>query len=441
MFLELNLESFLADHLSESDRPDGVNTRLGVGGSMDKMPRLVSLGALLLSIIVLGVTFFKVLAPFLMPMFLAAMTAVICQPLFRYFLAKTPQNVPLAAGLTTGALLAAFLIPFIVITTLASLQLYSFAADADEKSLRRVAEYGVEFVNRFRPEDEHLTVAQAASYMSAWLKSSLTSLGDKSLGAAGTTLGALSGFAGYIATMTIGMVVYGMALYYFFADGPNLLRISKEMIPVDLSHQDSLLMEFSKVVQGVVVATFLAAVGQGVATTVALAFLGFPHLFALGALATFAALIPVAGTPIVWIPCAIWLFMHGRVVECVGLVAYCSLFVGFLDNVIRTYVLNSNVKLHPLLAFISVLGGIQALGLWGVFIGPIIACCLYALIKIFNIELAELAKFRQSNNSAMGGTEAGGTAGSATVPADSEVVVQAAGAPVVTPSTIGSQPQ
>ncbi|WP_437193001.1 AI-2E family transporter [Planctomicrobium sp. SH527] len=363
---------------------------------MDKMPRLVSLGALLLSIIILGITFFKVLAPFLMPMFLAAMTAVICQPVFRYFLAKMPQNVPLAAGITTGALLAAFLVPLTVVTTLASLQLYAFAADADEKSLRRVAEYGVEIVNRFRPEDEQLTVAEAASYMSGWMKNSLTSIGDKSLGAAGTTLGALSGFAGYIAAMTIGMIVYGMALYYFLSDGPNLLRISKEMIPVDLSHQNSLLMEFSKVVQGVVVATFLAAVGQGIATTAALAFLGFPHLFALGALATFAALIPVAGTPIIWIPCAIWLFMHGRVAECIGLVLYCSLFVGFLDNVIRTYVLNSNVKLHPLLAFISVLGGIQALGLWGVFIGPIIACCLYALIKIFNVELADLAKSRQA---------------------------------------------
>ena len=53
----------------------------------------------------------------------------------------------------------------------------------------------------------------------------------------------------------------------------------------------------------------------------------------------------------------------------------------------RLYVLNSDVKLHPLLAFISVLGGLQWLGLWGVFIGPVVASCLHALIEIFNTEL------------------------------------------------------
>jgi hypothetical protein len=60
--------------------------------------------------------------------------------------------------------------------------------------------------------------------------------------------------------------------------------------------------------------------------------------------------------------------------------------------VIRAYVLNSSVELHPVLAFVSVLGGLQALGLWGVFIGPVIASCLYAAAQIFNQELAAYAK-------------------------------------------------
>ena len=49
--------------------------------------------------------------------------------------------------------------------------------------------------------------------------------------------------------------------------------------------------------------------------------------------------------------------------------------------------LNSDVKLHPLLAFVSVLGGLQWVGVWGVFAGPVIASCLYALLKIFKEEL------------------------------------------------------
>jgi predicted PurR-regulated permease PerM len=67
-----------------------------------------------------------------------------------------------------------------------------------------------------------------------------------------------------------------------------------------------------------------------------------------------------------------------------------------LDNVVRAWVLKTDTKLHPLLAFVSVLGGIQTLGLWGVFVGPIVASCLYALIRIFNTELTALSQERQA---------------------------------------------
>src|SRR5205823_3324144 len=60
------------------------------------------------------------------------------------------------------------------------------------------------------------------------------------------------------------------------------------------------------------------------------------------------------------------------------------------------YVLHTNVKLHPLLAFVSVLGGIQVMGLWGIFIGPIVASCLHALVKIFNSELEAFSAEQQA---------------------------------------------
>jgi len=388
---------------------------------MKDMPRLISLGVLLVLIVALGSTFYRVLAPFFIPLLLAAMTAILVQPVFRYFLKKFPANLPVAAGLTTGALLAAIMIPLMTITILSSLQLYSFAADTDAKSIERALEKGVELFNHYRAEDEQITAAEASQKISEWFKSLLTDIGDKSMGtAAGSTLGAVTGVFGFFATLAISLLIYGMALYFFLADGAQFLSTTKSLIPVDTTYQEELVAEFCKVVQGVVIATFLAALGQGLATVAALGFLGFHNLFALGALATFSALIPLLGTWIVWVPCAIWLFTHQRVTEGVILSAYCILFVGFIDNIIRTYVLNSNVKLHPLLAFISVLGGIQALGLWGVFIGPIIACCLYALIKIFNTELKEMSLERNG----------AGTAKSAVPVGDFPVVAAAAPAAV-----------
>ena len=87
-----------------------------------------------------------------------------------------------------------------------------------------------------------------------------------------------------------------------------------------------------------------------------------------------------------------WLMWNGHWIQASLLSVYGIAVVGMLDNAVRTYILNTDAKLHPLLALISVLGGLQAMGLWGMFIGPIIASCLHALVKIFNHELTVLSK-------------------------------------------------
>jgi predicted PurR-regulated permease PerM len=149
----------------------------------------------------------------------------------------------------------------------------------------------------------------------------------------------------------------------------------------------------------VVLATFLAAFVQGLATTLALQVCGLGHFVIFLALSTVAALIPLAGTWIVWGPCAVWLAAQGHVGSAICLALYGILVVGLLDNVVRTYVLNTDAQLHPLLAFVSVLGALQVMGLWGVFIGPIVASCLYALLQIFNTELSDLATLKRQPHS------------------------------------------
>lgn len=447
---------------------------------MVSMRRKVSLAVLLSLILVLGAAFFRVVAPFLLPLFLAGMTAVVCQPLFRYFLMRTKDRIAIASALTTATILAAILIPIITGVLMATLQLYTFGArisfdsrwslprsapvgsvtpqqepdsatataisNVDDESitdvqpemkevnaeeadndLRAVAdqqseniekaadasavsaipvesrhtqsffEDAVTYVNQWLPAELQRSPIQVAEEIRHRLSAFMHNVGDRSLGrAAGTTFGILAGTAGTIVAGLIGVMMYVVALYYFLADGTTLLMAAEKLIPVHAKYQRQLLEQFAMVVRSVVVATFLAALAQGIATTLALWFFGFDHLFVLLILATVTALIPIAGTWIVWVPCCVILFAGGHWFQASLLAIYGAAFVGFLDNVVRTYILNSDTKLHPLLAFISILGGIQVMGLWGVFIGPIIASCLHALVKIFNHELQELTQDREN---------------------------------------------
>lgn len=410
------------------------------------MARLVSLLILTVLIVFLGITFYQVIAPFLLPLFLAGVVTVLCQPLFRHFQRRTGQRTRLAAALTTASILAIVLLPLLVGILVGSLQLYTLTRSTldghrlnptvakvrqqisrplDREALFERTQPILEVLSgETNPQEQEAFLNRQLDQFEANLRGQLKALSERSLGvAAGRTLGTTFDFLGASISVLIALMIFTVALYYFLADGPALLAASEEMIPVHAEYQRQLLQEFAKVVRAVVLATFLAAIAQGLVTSASLYAVGFPHFVILFIVATCVSLIPLAGAWLVWLPCAIWLATLGEWGAAAFVTAVGALIVGPMDNVIRAYILHNDAKLHPLLAFVSVLGGLQMMGLWGVFIGPIVACFLHALVLIFNKELKEFSKMR------LGGEEAA----AAMVP--QEAAVHAAASSEAAPSS------
>lgn len=379
------------------------------------LTRYVSLAILVLLLVVLGATFIRVIVPFLLPLFLAAVVALIANPIYRYFLGRTGDRPRMAAGLATGGLVMAIIVPIFIGVTIGALQMFDVAERIlSDASVRNAVEsikdgeiYETVVVQLERlfplvgPNEGELTEEQLAELREQRLQQRAEELrvstqnairrlaiATLSPGTAMTTVDMAAKFG----WMLMSLLTFIIALYYFFFEGPKLIEYAIELTPVNVAHQRTLFDEFGKAIRAVVTATLLAAVAQGLATSLALWALGFNHFFLFTIVGTFAALIPLAGTWLVWLPCAVYLFYIGSWGWALMLCLYGFAVVGTLDNVIRAYVLHSDAKLHPLLAFVSVLGGLQVMGLWGVFIAPVVACCLYALIRIFNEELVELTR-------------------------------------------------
>ena len=52
------------------------------------------------------------------------------------------------------------------------------------------------------------------------------------------------------------------------------------------------------------------------------------------------------------------------------------------DNIVRPYVLKGGAELHPLVGFVAAFGALDAIGFYGVFIGPVVAGLFFALLPI-----------------------------------------------------------
>lgn len=418
---------------------------------MPPLARLISLGILTVLIVALGITFYHVLAPFLLPLFLAWVTAILCRPLYLWSVEKTNGRPRLAAGLTTTGLLLVVLLPLVVGTVFAAAQLIELATTTigdrewREKALSITDDPRIlELARRFKPylvelppekvelptEDDDLEVVdpgyrpptrdeindpfleseepsteagpdldeeseELEARIVASLRASLRYVGGRTIGVVSEVPGVALGLLGRIVSLLVALVIFAIGLYYFLCDGPELLAAAENLIPVHIDYQRELLERFDQVVRAVVLSTFLSALAQGMLTTFALWLVDFDHLMVLFVLSSLAAMIPLAGTWVIWAPCAAWLAWHEQTYGGAAfLVIFGIVIVGTVDNVIRTYVLNSSAKLHPLLAFVSVLGGLQVMGLWGVFIAPVVAACLHALIQIFNAELRAFSSER-----------------------------------------------
>ena len=358
------------------------------------MNRVISLSVLLALIILLGGMLFQVIAPFILPLFLAAVLAVICQPLHTYFLRKCGKRRSIAAALSTLTVLALIVVPLVVGTFISAVQLYSLAEqhlDGDwHRSLDLLWTRTITpAIERLQPLIPGGLTEERIDEWKLQFGASLQSLAGQ---LAGRTFQYASSTVGMFVSLTVAAGIFITALYYFLADGPDLISAAENMIPVPVDHQRRLCERFATVVRAVVTATFLAALIQGFATTIALQLCGIGHFWIFLAVATIASLIPLVGAWIVWVPCAVWLVLHGDWVAASLLTVWGVCVVSMLDNGVKIYVLQNDTDLHPLLAFLSVVGALQVLGLWGIFIGPIVASCLFALIQIFNTELKEFAQ-------------------------------------------------
>ncbi len=197
--------------------------------------------------------------------------------------------------------------------------------------------------------------------------------------------------AAFLIKLVLGITILLLSLYFFLCDGPGMVRTLMDLSPLDDRYEMELLAEFDRTSRAIVLATILSAIAQGVTAGIGYYFAGMPSLVMLTALTTVCALIPFFGTALVWVPVCMYLAVYEERFLAAGLLAaWGMLVVGTVDNLIKVLILHGQSQLHPLLALLSVLGGIQALGPIGIVVGPLAVTLLQTTLGIIRNELTEI---------------------------------------------------
>ncbi len=338
------------------------------------MRHQLSFWFLLATLLGAGVLFFQVIQPFLAPLFLASVLALLINPVFEHTVRVIGGRHRTAAALTVLVLLLSLIplsIALIVIgrEVMVVGQELSQAEIAQQPIVREV----VGFVQGYFPEaDWESMKASVSEGLKATSRDVFVRTRD---------------FLSDVVAFVVGGAIMGLSLYYFLAEGPALLRKVQRLSPLEDGEEAILFDEFARVCRGVVIGTLACAVAQATLLGLGLWVAGVEHVWVLTGMTLLFSMIPFLGAAAIWGPISLWLFWQGRFGAAVFVGAYGAAVVSTADNLIRAHVLHGAANMHPLLALVSALGGLKLVGLWGIFLGPIVAALFYTLLKVMHDRL------------------------------------------------------
>ncbi len=327
-------------------------------------------GTLLLSLFILS--------PFLAPLVLAVVFAVVLHPIYRKIVSSVGNRKALAAAITVFLSFVCILIPFIFLGSQIfneAVQLYgSFTQENNKQNLILIViDSAGKFFENVLPGTGSFFV-NLSDNLDFYIKQGLTWL----INHLGVALSSIS-------SLLLGLFIFLISFYYLLLDGPSLEQAIIKLSPLNDEDDKIVFNRLSSAINSVVKGSLLIALIQGILTAIGFTIFGIPNAVLWGTVAVIAALIPGIGTSLVLLPGVIFLFVVGSPLSAIGLIVWGSLAVGLIDNTLYPKLVGNSLQLHPLFVLLSVLGGITLFGPIGIFLGPITISLLFAFIYIYSI--------------------------------------------------------
>ncbi|MDO9231054.1 MAG: AI-2E family transporter [bacterium] len=186
------------------------------------------------------------------------------------------------------------------------------------------------------------------------------------------------------------------SLYYLFKDGDAIIKKIMTLSPLKNSEESQLLKNFASVSKATLKGSLVIAIIQGFLLTIVFLITGVPSPVIWGVITTIASLIPLFGAGLVWLPASIIMFFMGNIWQGIVIIIFGALVVSTIDNFLRPMLVGKETSLHPILVFLSTVGGIALFGLVGVLLGPVIIVLLISLLDIYQTQFKdELEKMNQ----------------------------------------------
>lgn len=319
--------------------------------------------------LVVGVLTVFIFWPFITPLALAGIVAILVSPLYKKIL-KSLKSESVASVVVILLLVILILAPLAIITNqiISEAQgLYSSVTSTESISVDALTSKIEITIQKYVP-DFKFNAREYLSIFSAWVVDRLGGI-----------------FSGTL-DLVIKFVLALVALFYFLRDGDQFKKQIISLSPLSEAKDKFITNSLKSSINSVLMGSLAVAVVQGILSGIGFALFGVPNATLWGTVAGIAALVPGVGTALVWIPGVIYLYFYGSSGIWIAQLVWSVVLVGLIDNFLAPFIINKGVNVHPLLILFSILGGLQFFGAEGFLLGPLVVGLLFAFFQIIKPE-------------------------------------------------------
>lgn len=189
-------------------------------------------------------------------------------------------------------------------------------------------------------------------------------------------------FAG-LTQAVINFAVILLLMFFFFLDGPRMVRAIFDAAPIENAELDEMVDEGLKTTSATLISTVIIGLMEGALGTVLFLIFGVPSPFLWGVVIVILSMIPLIGTNLVIVPAGVVIAVLGRPFAGILMILLGFGGVAVTQNVVKPKLMGDRTGLHPAVVLLATIGGIAWLGIIGFLLGPVIASLFIVIWRQF----------------------------------------------------------
>lgn len=174
-----------------------------------------------------------------------------------------------------------------------------------------------------------------------------------------------------------------LVIFFLLIEMDGLIRFYTRLSPLPDDQDDLLRKKFLEISGVMLVGNGISGLFQGVMGGIFFTMLGINSPVLWGGVMSILAFLPIFGIGLVLLPTAAILLLNGSIGQAISTLVFYVILSFTVEYLLKPKFVGSRIKMHTLLVFLAIVGGMAMFGALGIIYGPLIATGFLTLSEIY----------------------------------------------------------